>query len=124
MTLLDQDWTEEQAQGLLDALNLHGGIPNWKPEHLRKLRDWCSVHGNHWETLDGQLAFVAHEICNDFQGIGRALQRAKTTWEAREIVKPYVRRLSAYEMQGQPDMRAVCEADGTATGRRIVALEP
>jgi hypothetical protein len=30
MTLLDQDWTEEQAQGLLDGLKLDGGAPKWK----------------------------------------------------------------------------------------------
>jgi hypothetical protein len=104
MTLLDQDWTEEQAQGLLDALSLDGGTPKWKPEHLRRLRGWCSAHGKNWETLDGQLAFVAHELCNGFQGVGRALQQAKTAEKAREIVKPYVRRLSAREIQIPPDI--------------------
>jgi hypothetical protein len=43
MTLLDQDWTEEQAQGLLDSLNLDGGTPKWKLEHLRRLHDWYSA---------------------------------------------------------------------------------
>jgi hypothetical protein len=104
VTLLDQDWTEEQAQGLLDALNLDGGTPQWKPQHLKGLRDWCSAHGNHWETLDGQLAFVAHELCSSFQAIGRALQQSKTTEQAREVVKPYVKRLSSSEMQGLPDI--------------------
>jgi hypothetical protein len=33
-----------------------------------------------------------------------ALKRAKTVEEAREMVKPYVRRLSAREMQGEPDI--------------------
>jgi Phage tail lysozyme len=104
MTLLDQDWTEAQAQGLLDALNLDGRTPKWKPEHLSKLRDWCSAHGKDWDTVDGQLEFIAHELCNGFRGIGRALIRAKTAKEAREILRPYVRRLSACEMQVKPDL--------------------
>jgi hypothetical protein len=102
--MVDQDWTEQQAQGLLQALKLDGGIPKWKPEHLRKLRDWCSSHGRDWEIVDGQLEFIAYELCNDFRGIGRALIRATTSKEAREILKPYVRRLSARELQGQPDI--------------------
>jgi hypothetical protein len=97
MTLLDQDWTEEQAQGLLEALNLDAGIPRWKPQHLKRLQNWCFAHGKHWGTLDSQLAFVAHELCTSFQGIGRALQRSKTTEQAREVVRPYVERLSSSE---------------------------
>jgi hypothetical protein len=104
MTLPDQAWTPEQAQGLLDSLNLDGATPKWKPEHLLKLRDWCSAHGKDWATIDGQLEFIAYELCNNFQGVGRALKRAKTVKEAVEIVKPYVRRLSAREMQGEPDI--------------------
>jgi hypothetical protein len=55
MTLLDQHWTEQQAQGLLDSLDLDGGPPKWKLEHLRRLRDWCSAHGEGPTTIDGQL---------------------------------------------------------------------
>jgi hypothetical protein len=97
MTLLDQDWTEVQAQGLVDALNLMGGTPNWKPEHLRKLQDWCSAHNMDPATVDGQLEFVAYELCNGFQTVGMVLKRAKTVEEAREIVRPYVRRLKTSE---------------------------
>ena len=104
MTLLDQDWTEEQAQGLLDGLNLDGGTPKWKLEHLRRLGDWCSAHGVDSATIDGQLEFIAYELCNGFQAVGMALKRAKSVEEAREMVKPYVRRLSAREMQGEPDI--------------------
>lgn len=43
MSLLDEGWTEVQAIGVLDMLKLKGGIPNWKPEHLQKLHDWCSA---------------------------------------------------------------------------------
>src|SRR3546814_751174 len=104
MTLLDQDLTEEQAQGLLDSLNLDGGPPKWKPEHLWRLFDWCSAHIKDWATVDGQMEFIAYELCNGFQAVGRALKRAKTVEEARELVEPYVRRLSARETQGQPDI--------------------
>jgi len=98
MTLLDQDWTEEQAQGLLDSLNLDGGTPKWKLEHLRRLRDWCSAHGVDAATIDGQLEFIAYELCNDFQAVGMALKRAKTVEEAREVVEPYLRQLSVTEI--------------------------
>jgi hypothetical protein len=46
VSLLDEGWTEVQAIGVLDMLKLKGGIPNWKPEHLQKLHDWCSAHEN------------------------------------------------------------------------------
>jgi hypothetical protein len=101
MTLLDQDWTEEQAQGLLDSLGLDGATPKWKLEHLRRLRDWCSAHSMDAATIDGQLEFIAYELCNSFQAVGMALKRAKTVEEARGVVEPYVRRLSAPEMQSE-----------------------
>jgi len=107
MALLDQDWTEEQAQGLLDSLNLDGGTPKWKLEHLRRLRDWCSAHGKDSAAIDGQLEFIAYELCNGFQAMGMALKRAKTVEEAREVVEPYVRRLSAPQMQGEQGGRRV-----------------
>jgi hypothetical protein len=112
MTLLDQDWTEVQAQGLLDALHLVGGTPNWKPEHLRKLRDWCSANGKDPATVDGQLEFVAYELCNSFQAVGRVLKQAKTVEEAREIVRPYVRRLNTSET---PDIATYLRAESSPT---------
>jgi hypothetical protein len=51
MALLDDGWTEEQAMGLLDSLNLSGAVPHWKSEYLQKLYDWCSAH----KTIEGQL---------------------------------------------------------------------
>jgi hypothetical protein len=48
MILLDIGWTEEQAQGLLDCINLGGGKPHWKQEHLQRLHEWCSVHNKEW----------------------------------------------------------------------------
>ena len=43
MPLPDNGWTEEQGQGLFESLNLDGGTPNWKREHLQRLRTWCSA---------------------------------------------------------------------------------
>ena len=93
MTLLDNGWTEEQAQGLLDSLNLEGGTPKWKWEHLQKLRDWCSANEKDSATVEGQLEFIAYELCNSYEGIGMALKQAKTVREAREAVEPYMKQL-------------------------------
>jgi hypothetical protein len=101
MTLLDQDWTEPQAQGLLDSLNLDGGTPKWKLEHLKRLRDWCSAHGMDAATIDGQLEFVAYELCHGFQAVGMALKQARTVEEARKVVEAYIRRLCVTETKGE-----------------------
>ena len=37
---------QEQSRGLLDTLNLIGGTPAWKREHLNRLRAWCRVFGD------------------------------------------------------------------------------
>jgi hypothetical protein len=95
MSLLDDGWTEEQAQGLLDNLNLTGGTPKWKPEHLQRLHEWCTAHGRDAATLDGQLEFVAYQLCNACEGVGMALKQAKTVGEAREAVEPSVKELNA-----------------------------
>lgn len=90
MTLLDKGWTQEQAKGLLDSLNLNGGIPDWEPQYLQKLKDWCSGHEKDWSKIESQLDFVAHELCNSYERIGAALKQAKTVEEAWEAVEPYV----------------------------------
>ena len=77
MSLLDEGWTEVQAIGVLDMLKLKGGIPNWKPEHLQKLHDWCSAHEKDHATIEGQLEFIAYELLNSYQGIGMMLKRAR-----------------------------------------------
>jgi Phage tail lysozyme len=94
MTLLDNGWTEEQAQGLLDSLKLNGGTPRWKPEHLQRLQDWCSAYDKDPTTVEAQLEFVADELLNSFQAIALFLKRAKTVEQARGAVQPYVRRLA------------------------------
>jgi Phage tail lysozyme len=95
MTLLDTGWTEEQAQGLLDSLKLGGGQPDWKPEHLQRLREWCSTHDKEWTRVEAQLDFIAYELLNSFQAVGMFLKRAMTVEQAREAVQPFVRRLAS-----------------------------
>ena len=91
MTLLDQDWTAEQAKGLLDSLKLNGGIPEWEAKYLQKLRDWCASHEEDWTTIEGQLEFVAYELCHSYESIGAALKSATTVEEAKEAVEPYLK---------------------------------
>jgi hypothetical protein len=97
MTLLDNGWTEEQTQGLLHSLKLDGGTPKWKREHLQRLRSWCSAHEKDPTSLDGQLEFVAYELCNTYEGVGMALKHSMTVEAAREAVEPYMNRLRATE---------------------------
>jgi hypothetical protein len=94
MTLLDTGWTEEQARGLLDSLKLKSGLPEWKPEHLQRLRDWCSTHKKNASLTEAQLEFVADELLHSFQAVGIFLKRAQTVEEAKEAVRPYVKRLA------------------------------
>ena len=95
MPLPDNGWTEQQGQGLFESLNLDGGTPKWKREHLQRLRSWCSAHGKDAATVDGQLEFVAADICDTYEGIGMALKRATTVSEARAAVAPYMNRVTA-----------------------------
>jgi hypothetical protein len=97
MPLLDNGWTEEQGQALFESLNLDGGTPKWKREHLQRLRSWCSAHGKDSATVDGQLEFVAADICDTYEGVGMALTRATTVSEARAAVTPYVNRVTAWD---------------------------
>jgi hypothetical protein len=95
MPLRDSGWMAEQAQGLFESLNLDGGTPKWKREHLQRLRSWCSAHGKDPATVDGQLEFVAADLCDTYEGVGMALKRATTVTGARVAVTPYVNRLAA-----------------------------
>ena len=104
MVLLDNGWTEEQAKGLLDSLDLDGDIPDWDPTYLQKLRDWCSAYEKDWTTLDGQLEFVAYELCNTYERIGTALKQARTVEEAKEAVEPYVKVIQALQISRGPQL--------------------
>lgn len=98
MPLPDNGWTEEQAQGLFERLNFDGGTPKWKREHLQRLRAWCSAHGKDPATVDGQLEFVADDLCDTYEGVGMALKRATTVSEARAAVAPYINRVMATDI--------------------------
>jgi hypothetical protein len=97
VAVFDYGWTEEQAKGLSRQSQPHGGEPNWKPEHLQKLREWCSVHDKDCETVEGQLEFIAYEILDVYEGIGMALKRAKTVEDAKAAAAPFVKRLQSSE---------------------------
>jgi hypothetical protein len=96
---LEEGWTEEQAQGLLDGLGLVGAVPNWKSEHLLRLYQWCASHGADHKTIEGQLEFVAYDLCSSYPGIGMALKQANTVEKAREAVEPYVKLLNAEDCE-------------------------
>jgi hypothetical protein len=89
----DNGWTEEQAQVLLDCLNLSGSVPNWKPEHLQRLHDWCSARRKNYQTIEAQLEFVAYELCSIHTTVGMALKQATTREAARSAVGRYVKTL-------------------------------
>jgi len=102
MVLLDEDWTDAQVQGLLDALELVEAIPRWKPEHLQRLYDWCTTHQKDHRTVEGQLEFVACDLCTSHEAAGLALKHATSIEEARTAVKPYVRMLTAHPIGSGP----------------------
>jgi hypothetical protein len=102
MPLLDEDWTDAQIQGLLAALELVGAIPRWKPEHLQRLYDWCTAHQKDHNTVEGQLEFVAYDLCNSNEAVGLALKHATSVEEARAVVKPYVMMLTAHQIGSGP----------------------
>lgn len=91
--LTDRGWTREQATGLLEALDLDGDQPKWKPEHLQKLHDWLSAHERP-NTLTGRLEFIAYELRNSYDRVGMELDKAKTIQQAQEAVEPYVKLIS------------------------------
>ncbi len=102
MTLLDNGWTAEQAKGLLDSLNLDGGVPDWDPQYLQKLKDWCSGQEKDWSKIESQLEFVAHELCSSYERIGAALKQATTVQEAEDAVEPYVKVIQARAISRGP----------------------
>ena len=87
-------WNDNQALALLDSLNLSGGRPKWKQEHIDRLHDWTSAHekGNP-NGVEAQLAFVGYQLLNTHEGIGRELSKAQTYENAKEAVEPYVKLL-------------------------------
>src|SRR5262245_43357828 len=68
MPLPDNGWTDKQARGLFESLNLDGGTPKWKWEHLHRLRSWCSAREKDSATIDGQLEFIAADLCDTCEG--------------------------------------------------------
>jgi len=69
-------------------------MPEWKTEHLQRLRDWSRTRQKDASTIEAQLEFNADELLHSFQAVGMFLKRAHTVEEAKEAVRPYVRRLA------------------------------
>jgi hypothetical protein len=97
MALLDHGWTEEQAQGLLDGLKLSDSVPDWKPEHLQRLYDWCTDRRKNPKAGEAQLQFVAYDLCGTHSALGRALKQARTREAAQRAIDPYVKILQREE---------------------------
>ena len=92
--LLDEGWSTEQAQAILDKLILSDGIPDWKPQHLQRFKEWCTAQEKDKNSTDSQLEFVAYDLCNENQTIGVALKLARTLEEAKAALVPYVKMLA------------------------------
>ena len=75
--LLDEGWSAEQAQAIVDKLMLREGIPDWKPHHLKRFEEWCAAERKSQNEVDSQLEFVAHDLCNEHEAIGMSLKLAK-----------------------------------------------
>ena len=105
--LLDEGWSAEQAQAILDKLMLREGIPDWKPQYLKRFEEWCAAEGKKKNAVDSQLEFVGYDLCNDHQTIGMSLKLARTLEEAKEAVVPYVRMLSDEDWSRQPSQRRI-----------------
>ena len=72
---------------------LNRGMPDWRPEALKRLHDWCSTHQGDATKVEAQPEFIAYELLHSFKSVGIFLKRAKTVEEARQAVQLYVRRL-------------------------------
>ena len=106
--LLDEGWSAEQAQAVLDKLMLREGIPDWKPQHLKRFQEWCVAEGKDKNAIDSQLEFVAYDLCNEHETIGMALKLARTVEEAKAAVDPYVKMLSEEsDWYRQPSRRRI-----------------
>jgi|SRR6476661_1489469 len=93
MALLDEGWSTEQTQALLDALKLREGIPDWKSEHLARFQRWCEAKGRDKNQKESQIEFVADDLLVSQEGIGIALKLSRTYEEAKAAVEPYVNSL-------------------------------
>jgi hypothetical protein len=106
--LLDENWSAEQAQAIVDKLRLREGMPHWKPHHLKRFEDWCAAERKSQNEVDSQLEFVAHDLCNEHEAIGMSLKLARTLEEAKAAIVPYARMLSGEaDWYRQPSRRRI-----------------
>jgi hypothetical protein len=105
--LLDEGWSAEQAQAIVDKLTLKEGIPNWKPHHLKRFEEWCVAERKSQNEVDSQLEFVAHDLCNEHEAIGMSLKLARNLEEAKAAIVPYARILSGEADSYRPSRRRI-----------------
>jgi hypothetical protein len=91
MALLDDGWTEEQAQGLWDGLNLSGSVPDWKPEHLQRLYDWCSARRKNHKTIEATTGIHCLRPLPYTSSDRDGTQAGSTREAARKAVEPYLK---------------------------------
>ena len=89
MTLLDNGWTDEadsraspQPEPRRWNSQVETGTPPKVAILVRQVRKRTQT------PCDGQLEFVAYELCNTYEGVGMALKHTKTVEAAREAVEP------------------------------------
>jgi hypothetical protein len=83
-------WTEAQAAGIVDHLDLHTShnVAGWRGRRLAMMYDWCSCNNRKASSLSGQLDFITNEMRGVFyQSI--PLINATTADEASKLVAPY-----------------------------------
>jgi hypothetical protein len=105
--LLDEGWSAEQAQAIVDKLMLKEGIPDWKPHHLKRFEEWCVAERKSQNEVDSQLEFVAHDLCNEHEAIGMSLKLARNLEEAKAAIVPYARMLGGEADWYRPSRRRI-----------------
>jgi hypothetical protein len=95
--LVGMGWTREQAAGVVANLRVHSSpwnIAGWQRAHLQRLADWCSAHEHDRATIEGQLAFLDHDLHSNYHYIGSRVKAAKTASEAAAAISPYLAKVA------------------------------
>ena len=83
MSLPDNGWTEEQAQGLLESLNLDGGTPKWKREDARSFpAHFAAISAMGDETRGSPIADSHLSNSGEAAGSGRKTCQHLTQFRA------------------------------------------
>ncbi|MDE6832922.1 MAG: hypothetical protein K2J39_01545 [Ruminococcus sp.] len=61
------------------------GICQWNGERYDNLRSWCTYNGYDYSSLDGQLAYLDHELYGRFYYVYNQLMTGGTVWDMAYI---------------------------------------